>query len=431
MKKIERIKHIYSKPPFFHKFSFLKRFFVFFPVSGTFIEIDKNSYQNLNLKIFPKNKFFLEEYDIYKNFNPKFNSPNNLKSLCLLVSQKCNMKCDYCFVDGGSFGKEDRLMSVKVAKDSVDFLIKNSKNRNIEIDFFGGEPLLNWDVVKETILYGLSEGKKNNKNLRFSLTTNGVLLTDDKIEFLNKNKISLIISLDGPKNVNDRFRKLKNGEGSFDLIYPKVVNLIKKRDDGYYIRGTFTEETKSIFLSAKFLFEEGFKNISLEPVIVDEKNPIKIKKDSMKKIKKDYEKIGEYIFNEKKKGNNLNFYHFLISLDEGPCLGKMSFGCGAGVEYLAVDSIGNLYPCHFLSEFDEFRIGNIYNGIDEELKDYFIKLNDLSNKPKCSSCWAKYLCGGGCIAHSYLINSDPLKPPLEFCSLQKKRVEIGLFLSNI
>ncbi len=430
MKKIERTKHIYSKPPFFHKFSFLKRFFVFFPISGSLIEIDKNSYNNLNLKNFPKNKFFLEELKIYKNFNPKFNKPENLKSLCLLVSQTCNMKCDYCFVDEGSYGKENRLMTSKVAKDSIDFLIKNSKNKNIEIDFFGGEPLLNWEVIKETIIYGLNESKKNNKNLRFSLTTNGTLLTDDKINFLNENKISLIISLDGPKEVNDKFRKFKNGNGSFDFIYPKVNNLIKKRDSGYYIRGTFTEETKSIFNSAKYLFENGFQNISLEPVVIEEVNPLKIKKESLKKIKKEYEKLGEYIFNERKKGNNLNFYHFLISLDEGPCLGKMSFGCGAGVEYLAVDSTGDLYPCHFLTEFDEFKMGNIYTGIDENLKKYFMNLNDLSKKPKCSNCWAKYLCGGGCIAHSYLVKGDPNLPPQDFCSLQKKRVEIGLFLNN-
>jgi len=431
VRKIERKKHISSKPPFFHKFSFLNRFFVFFPVSGTLIEIDKDSYKNLKLVNFPDDKFFLEEYEIYKNFNPNFNPPENLKSLCLLVSQTCNMKCDYCFVDGGSYGKENRLMSLKIAKDSVDFLLNISKNKNLEIDFFGGEPLLNWDVVKEVILYGKSEGEKKNKNLRFSLTTNGVLLTEDKIEFLNKNYVSLIISLDGPKEVNDKFRKLKNGYGTFDLIYPKIKKLIEKRDEGYYIRGTFTEETKSIFSTAKYFFEQGLKNISLEPVILEEKSTLAIKRDSLKKIEKEYEKLGEYIYNEKKKGKNLNFYHFLISLENGPCLGKMSFGCGAGVEYLAVDSNGDLYPCHFLTEFEEFKIGNIYKGIDENLKKYFIYLNDLSNKPKCSKCWAKYLCGGGCIAHSYLINKDPLIPPDEFCSLQKKRVEIGLFLNSI
>lgn len=430
MKKIERKKHISSKPPFFHKFSFLNRFFVFFPISGTLIEIDKDSYKNLKLSNFPQNNFFKDEYKIYKNFNLKFNPPENLKSLCLLVSQTCNMKCDYCFVDG-SINKNGDLMSLKVAKDSVDFLLKLSKNKNLEIDFFGGEPLLNWEVVKETILYGMAESKKKNKNLRFSLTTNGLLLTDDKIDFLNKNHVSLIISLDGPKKVNDKFRKLKNKDGTFNLIFPKIKNLIDKRSNGYYIRGTYTEKTKSIYSNAKYLFEVGFKNVSLEPVIINKENSLAINKNSLKKIKKEYEKLGEYLYNEKKKGRDLNFYHFLINLNGGPCLSKMSFGCGAGVEYIAVDSAGNLFPCHFLVEFEEFKMGNIYDGIDENLKKYFMYINNLSNKPKCSRCWAKYLCGGGCIAHSYLINSDPLIPPDEFCTLQKKRVEIGLFLNNI
>lgn len=430
MKKIERKKHISSKPPFFHKFSFLKRFFVFFPISGTLIEIDKDSYKNLKLSNFPLNKFFKDEYKIYKNFNLKFNPPENLKSLCLLVSQRCNMKCDYCFVDG-SINKKSGLMSIQIAKDSVDFLLKMSKNIHLEIDFFGGEPLLNWEVVKETILYGMAESKKKNKNLRFSLTTNGLLLTEDKINFLNSNCVSLIISLDGPKKVNDKFRKLKNGDGTFNLILPKIKNLIDKRGDGYYIRGTYTEKTKLIYSNAKYLFEIGFKNVSLEPVILDKENSLAINKKSLKKIKKEYEKLGEYLYNEKERGEVLNFYHFLINLNGGPCLGKMNFGCGAGVEYMAVDSAGNLYPCHFLVEFEEFKMGNIYDGIDENLKKYFIYINNLSNKPKCSRCWAKYLCGGGCIAHSYLINSDTLIPPNEFCTLQKKRVEIGLFLNNI
>lgn len=430
MKRIERKKHIYSKPPFFHKFSFLNRFFVFFPISGTLIEIDKDSYKNLKLSNFSLNKFFKEEYKIYKNINLKFNTPENLKSLCLLVSQTCNMKCDYCFVDG-SINKNSGLMSNQIAKDSVDFLLTVSKNKNLEIDFFGGEPLLNWEVVKETILYGMDESKKINKNLRFSLTTNGLLLTEEKIDFLNKNHVSLIISLDGPKNVNDKFRKLKNGDGTFNLIYPKIKNLIDKRGDGYYIRGTFTKETKSVYSNAKYLFESGFKNVSLEPVILNKKSSLAIDIDSLKKIKKEYEKLGKYLYNEKEKGNELNFYHFLINLNSGPCLGKMNFGCGAGVEYMAVDSAGNLYPCHFLVEFEEFKMGNIYDAVDKNLKKYFIKINNLSNKPKCSRCWAKYLCGGGCIAHSYLINNDPLIPPNEFCALQKKRIEIGLFLNNI
>lgn len=413
---------------FFHKFKFLNKYFIFFPISGSLIEVDEEFYKTINKKRALEDSFFKEEYEIYKNFKLDFKPPESLKSLCLLISQKCNMKCDYCFVDEGKFRGKESLMSRDVALKAVDFLLKNSKTDNLEIDFFGGEPLLNWDTIKEVVLYGNKESKRFGKRIRYSLTTNGILLDREKIDFLNENMISLIISLDGPKEVNDKFRKLKNGKGSFDIVFEKIQELVRTREEGYYIRGTFTEKTKEISEYAKFFYENGIKNVSLEPVVVEKGNPLKIK--DMKKIKREYEKLGKYIYNEKLKGNRLNFYHFLISLDSGSCLGKMSFGCGAGVEYLAVDTYGNLYPCHFLSDNTVYKMGDIFNGIDEEKKKKFIEYNKLSNKEKCKNCWAKYLCGGGCLAHSILINNDPLNPPKEFCELQRKRVEIGLILSN-
>jgi uncharacterized protein len=426
---MEKRENLSFKPPFFHKFSILEKYFVFFPISGSLIEVDKETYLKLDEKDEIIDPFFIEEEEIWKKQEFKFDPPQNLKSLCLLISQSCNFKCDYCFVNEGKYNEKESLMEKDIAFKAVDFLIENSKTKHVEIDFFGGEPLLNWKVVKETIDYGYEKAKEYEKKLRFSLTTNGYLLDDEKINFLIENNVSLIISLDGPKEVNDSHRKLKNGDGTYDLIFD---NIKKLRDyEGYYIRGTFTNKTKEIFKSAKFLYENGFHNISLEPVILEKGNPLFINEIDIKKIKNEYEKLGKYIYEEKLKGNKLNFYHFNVDLSQGPCLGKMSFGCGAGVEYLAVDSKGDLYPCHFLKEFKEFKIGNLYNGIDLDKKDYFIELNKIDSKEKCRSCWAKYLCGGGCIAHFYFLNKDPKIPRDEFCELQKKRLEIALFLNSL
>ncbi|MDI6860661.1 MAG: SPASM domain-containing protein [Caldisericia bacterium] len=429
MKKIEKIESLSFKPPLFHKFSFLNRFFVFFPITGSLIEVDKDFYFNLNENSLIDEPFLNEEKKIWEKYDVKFNPPKYLKSLCLLISQTCNMKCDYCFVNDGTFGDNESLMDENVSLKAVDFLIENSKTKHIEIDFFGGEPLINWKVVRKTIEYGGKRSKEYGKILRFSLTTNGVLLDEEKLNFLKENFVSLIISLDGPPEVNNLHRKMKNGSNSFDYVYKNIKNL--KNYEGYYIRGTFTNKTKDIFENAKFFYENGFKNISLEPVILDKENPLSLKKEDLKELKKEYEKLGEYIYNEKLKGNKLNFYHFNIDLSNGPCLGKMNFGCGAGVEYLAVDTKGDIYPCHFLKEFKEFKVGNIFDGIDENKKNYFMYLNDINSKEKCKSCWAKYLCGGGCIAHSYFINSDPLKMPDDFCEIQKKRIEIGLLINSL
>ena len=415
------------KPPLFHKFSFLNRFFVFFPISGSLIEVDKDFYLKLNEYI--DEPFFNEERQIWEEYDLEFNHPKYLKSLCLLISQTCNMKCDYCFVDKGTFGDEDSLMDEKISLKAVDFLIENSKTKHIEIDFFGGEPLINWNVVKKTVEYGIKKSREKGKVLRFSLTTNGILLDDEKINFLKENSISLILSLDGPPEINDMHRKLKNGYPSFDYVFKNIEKL--KNYEGYYIRGTFTNKTKSIFENAKFFYENGFNNVSLEPVILEKENPLSLKNEDLKELIREYEKLGEYLFNEKLKGKKYNFYHFNIDLSSGPCLGKMSFGCGAGVEYLAVDTKGDLYPCHFLKEFKEFKIGDIFNGIDENKKGYFLFLNNIDSKENCRSCWAKYLCGGGCIAHSYFINKDPLKIPNDFCEIQKKRIEIALFLNSL
>lgn len=429
MREREKKKNLSSKPEFFHKFSLFDRYFVFFPISGSLIEVDEYTFLNLEKDNENLDQFFYEEKKIWEEYDVKFDTPQNLKSICLLISQKCNFKCDYCFVHEGKYNEKESLMDKEISFKAVDFLIENSKTKNVEIDFFGGEPLLNWDVVKETIEYGYKVAKENGKRIRFSLTTNGALINDDRLNFLIENSVSLIISLDGPKEINDIHRKLDNERGTFDLIFEKIKKI--KNYKGYYIRGTFTNKTKEIFKSALFFYENGFKNISLEPVILEEENPLCLKEKDIEDVMLEYEKLGKYIYEEKLKGNLLNFYHFHVDLSEGPCLGKMSFGCGAGVEYLAVDSKGDLYPCHFLKEFEEFKMGNVFDGIDKDKKNYFIEINKLDSKEKCKSCWAKYLCGGGCIAHFYFLNKDPNIPREEFCELQKKRLEIGLFLNSL
>lgn len=430
MKETQRKEIGSSKPQFFHKFEVLDHFFLFFPISGSLIEVGKSDYFNVSVDSYPPNDFFKEEREIWENRSLKFKPPVYLKSMCLLVSQTCNMKCSYCFVDGGSFGGDERLMSERVAKDSILYLLNNSKIRNVEVDFFGGEPLLNWEVVKKTIIFGKGEAEKRKKRIRFSLTTNGVLLNQEKMDFFDKYKVSLIFSLDGPKSINDMYRKMRDGRRSFSFVWDKAKMLRDRRSEGYYIRGTFTRKNLNIKEISNFFWKNEFPYLSLEPAILPEDNGMAIKNEDLSIILKEYEDVAEEIYKRRRKGENYHFYHFNIDLEGGPCTGKMSFGCGAGVEYMAVDVNGDIYPCHWFSEFPEMRMGNIYTGIDEAKRKKFIEANILDNK-KCKTCWAKYLCGGGCLAHSYLRYKDLFTPPEEFCTLQKRRIEIGLFLNSI
>lgn len=430
MKETQKRETGSSKPPFFHKFEVLNHFFLFFPISGTLVEVDKDDFSNLSEDNYPEDAFFKEEREIWEKGPPKFKPPTFLKSMCLLVSQTCNMKCSYCFVDGGTYGGKERLMSEKIAKDAILYLLNNAKTRNVEVDFFGGEPLLNWKVVKETVVFGNREAEKRNKRIRFSLTTNGVLLNEEKMDFFDEYKVSLILSLDGPKSINDMYRKMKDGRGSFDFVWDKIKMVRDRRNEGYYIRGTFTRKNLNIGEISRFFWENKFPYLSLEPAILPEENEMAIRKEDLSKIIDEYEKMAKEIYERRKIGEDYHFYHFNIDLEGGPCIGKMSFGCGAGVEYIAIDTNGDIYPCHWFSEFPQMKMGNIYTGIDEEKKKIFVQANILDNK-KCKTCWAKYLCGGGCIAHSYLRYKDLFKPPEEFCTLQKRRIEIGLFLNSI
>lgn len=351
-----------------------------------------------------------------------------IKALCLHVAHDCNLRCKYCFASTGDFKQGRKLMSFETAKKAIDFLIEKSLNRkNLEVDFFGGEPLLNFDVVKKTVEYAKKIEKKHNKNFRFTITTNGILLDSEKIEYINENMSNVILSLDGRKSVNDFFRVTKNSTGSYDIIMPKFLEFVEKRKEKeYHIRGTFTKHNLDFFNDFIHFYEKGFKNISIEPVVCEDEQEYSIKKEDLPKIFEEYEKLAEFIIKEKENGNDINFFHFNIDLDYGPCIIKRLRGCGSGCEYLAVSPEGDLYPCHQFVGEKEYLMGNLFrDDFNEELKEKFSKTNLLSKKD-CEKCWAKYYCGGGCNANNVKLRGDMLKPYLIGCEMEKKRVELAI-----
>ncbi len=290
---------------------------------------------------------------------------NIVKALCLHVSHDCNLRCKYCFASQGDFKGKRELMSVEVGKKALEFLVQNSGNRrNLEVDFFGGEPLMNFDVVKELVTYGRSLEKEYNKNFRFTLTTNCVLLNDEIIDYLNENMSNVVLSIDGRKSVNDEMRPTTNGKGSYDIIVPKIKRFIEKRGDkDYYIRGTFTSENLDFSEDVLDFYRNGFKKTSMEPVVTDQKEPYAIRPEHVERIKKEYEKLSKEYIKIKKKDDDFLFFHFMIDLDQGPCLIKRAIGCGAGCEYLAVTPKGDLYPCHQFVGEEQFKVGNVFEGV--------------------------------------------------------------------
>jgi uncharacterized protein len=361
---------------------------------------------------------------------PKYFQSNLiLKSMCLNVAHACNFGCLYCFAKKGNYGGSDALMSFDVAKASIDFLVKNSDGRDsLEVDFFGGEPLLAFDVVKKTIEYARSTYK--NKNWRFTITTNGSLITEEIEKFLYDNDVSIVLSLDGGKETNDKYRVLRNGTGTFDLIFPKIkmVTEHRKESGGYYVRGTYTHTTLDISKTVMDLHNFGFKYISLEPVVTKEEG-VGIKKEDLSILKKEYERLATEYVNSQKEGT-WNFFHFNIDLEAGPCIQKRINGCGAGVEYVAVSPDGSIYPCHQFDGIKETKLGDVFNGIqNKELQEKFRKANFLFNKKECAECWARFYCTGGCLANNYIMNGDIFKPYEIGCEIQKMRIEAALYVS--
>ncbi len=370
--------------------------------------------------------------DVYKDVVIDFKKRKTVvKALCLHIAHDCNLACKYCFADEGEYhGQKRELMSLEVGKKAIDFLIENSGNRvNLEVDFFGGEPLMNFDVVKEIVAYGRSREKEANKNFRFTLTTNGVLLNDDVIEFCNKEISNVVLSLDGRKEIHDKMRPTRNGKGSFDVILPKFQDFVSKRGDkSYYVRGTFTRNNLDFAEDFKAMADMGFKEISIEPVVSAPDLDYSIREEDIEAICKEYDKLAIDIIDRHKKGKPITFFHYMLDLNGGPCVYKRLSGCGSGTEYLAVTPQGALYPCHQFVGIDGFELGNVFEGIKkEEVVDEF-KLCNVYAKDKCKDCFARFYCSGGCAANSYLFHGSILDAYDIGCKLQQKRIECAIMI---
>lgn len=370
--------------------------------------------------------------DIYQPFVEKFKETCQtvVKALCLHIAHDCNLACKYCFAEEGEYHGRRALMSFEVGKKALDFLVANSGNRvNLEVDFFGGEPLMNWDVVKQLVEYGRSLEEVNNKKFRFTLTTNGVLLNDEIMEYLNKEMSNVVLSLDGRKEVNDNMRPFRTGKGSYDLIVPKFQKLADSREQtDYYVRGTFTRDNLDFSEDVKHFADLGFKQMSIEPVVGPEEDPYSIREQDLPKIMEEYDKLAlEYIKREKE-GNGFNFFHFMIDLNQGPCVYKRLSGCGSGTEYLAVTPWGDFYPCHQFVGDEDFLMGNVDDGITrDDLVGTFSNCNVYS-KEKCKNCFAKFYCSGGCAANSYNFHGTIHDAYDIGCEMQKKRVECSIMI---
>ncbi|MCF2555177.1 thioether cross-link-forming SCIFF peptide maturase [Faecalicatena contorta] len=353
-----------------------------------------------------------------------------VKALCLHIAHDCNLACKYCFAEEGEYHGRRALMSYEVGKKALDFLIANSGNRrNLEVDFFGGEPLMNWQVVKDLVAYGREQEKIHDKHFRFTVTTNGVLLNDEIQEFINKEMDNVVLSLDGRKEVNDRMRPFRNGKGSYDLIVPKFQKLADSRNqEKYYIRGTFTRNNLDFAEDILHFADLGFKQMSIEPVVGDETDPYAIREEDLPKIMEEYDRLAKIMIEKEKEGKGFNFFHFMIDLDGGPCVAKRLSGCGSGTEYLAVTPWGDFYPCHQFVGHEEFLMGNVDEGITRpEIADDFRSCNVYS-KEKCRNCFAKFYCSGGCMANSYNFHGTIHDAYDIGCEMQRKRVECAIMI---
>lgn len=351
-----------------------------------------------------------------------------IKSMCLNIAHDCNLRCRYCFAETGEFHGGRMLMSIATARQALDFLIAHSGSRHhLEVDLFGGEPLMNFEVVKQTVAYGRELERAFNKSIHFTITTNGVTLDDESIAFINKEMYNLVLSLDGRREVHDALRVTPNGKGSYDVIVPKAQRLIAERGSGeHYIRGTFTANNLDFTEDVKALADLGFDQISIEPVVLPAGDPLAVTEANVDIALREYDRLADYILERKKDGKPINFFHFNIDLKSAPCLSKRSLGCGAGVEYVAVAPNGNIYPCHQFVGNDKFLLGNVADStLDNGIRDEFAACN-VFTKPKCSACWAKYYCSGGCAANSYNLNGSISEPPEISCMLLKKRTEIAI-----
>ena len=353
-----------------------------------------------------------------------------VKALCLHVSHDCNLRCKYCFAATGDFGTGRLLMDVETAKAAIDFVIARSgARRNIDVDFFGGEPLMAMDVVKETVAYARSREAECGKCFRFTITTNGVLLDDETIEYINREMDNCVLSLDGRKEVNDRFRISPNGKGSYDFIIDKFKKFADSRNQQkYYVRGTFTHHNLDFSKDVMHLADAGFEQISVEPVVAPDTADYAITEEDLPILMDEYDLLAKEMIKREKEGKGFTFFHFMIDLTGGPCVAKRLSGCGSGTEYLAVTPWGDLYPCHQFVGEEDFLMGNVYEGIkkDEIVKEF--KACNVYSKEECKKCFARFYCSGGCSANSYNFNGT-IDGTYEIgCKLERKRVECALMV---
>ncbi len=360
--------------------------------------------------------------DDYERF-AKYSVASPVKAMCLNIAHDCNLRCKYCFASTGDFGTGRKMMTFETGKRAIDFLIEKSEDReNLELDFFGGEPLMNFDTVKQIVEYARSREKECGKRFRFTITTNGLLLDDDKIDFINKEMSNVVLSIDGRKETNDNVRIRVDGSGCYDSILPKFKKLVEQRGDKeYYVRGTFTKYNIDFCEDVFSLYNEGFDQISVEPVVCGSENPYALTEKELSEIFKEYIK-------RQREGKGFNFFHFMLDLDQGPCAIKRLRGCGCGNEYVAVTPDGDIFPCHQFVGIDEFKMGNLYDGtFNQDMKSDFAAAH-VYTKPECRECWAKFYCSGGCNANNYMYAGDVHNAHRFSCQIEKKRLECAIML---
>ena len=353
-----------------------------------------------------------------------------VKALCLHVAHTCNLNCSYCFASQGKYHGDRAVMSFEVGKQALDFLIENSKGRrNLEVDFFGGEPLMNFDVVKQLVAYARSREKECGKNFRFTLTTNGVLIDDDVIDFANREMSNVVLSLDGRKEVHDRFRVDHAGNGSWERIVPKFQQLVKAREGkNYYMRGTFTHANPDFLKDIQTMLDLGFTELSMEPVVCAPDDPSALTAQDLPIVLDQYEKLAELMLERHREGKPFTFYHYMIDLKGGPCIYKRVSGCGSGTEYMAVTPWGDLYPCHQFVGEEAFKLGDVFHGVtNTEVQKQFADCNVYS-RPECADCWAKLYCSGGCAANAYHATGAITGVYAYGCDLFRKRMECAIML---
>ncbi len=369
--------------------------------------------------------------DLYKDYAFDFKARyTNVKALCLHVAHVCNLNCEYCFASQGKYHGERAVMSFEVGKQALEFLIENSGNHvNLEVDFFGGEPLMNWDVVKELVAYARVREKETGKNFRFTLTTNGMLVDDDVIEFANREMHNVVLSLDGRKEIHDKFRVDYAGSGSYDKIVPKFQKFVKARgDQGYYVRGTFTHANPDFTKDVFHMADLGFTQLSMEPVVCAPGDPYALTEEDIRVVLNEYEILAKEMIKRRKEGRPFTFYHYMLDLSHGPCIYKRVSGCGSGTEYMAVTPWGDLYPCHQFVGEEKYRLGSVFEGVtNPSVRDEF-KLCNVYARPECADCWAKMYCSGGCAANAYHATGSILGVYPAGCELFKKRMECAIMV---